>query len=399
MCVEDIKQDRALVNVLDVLNLLSDVLRSRTDTTDRQEDVILEEVLSKHLNVAREGGRKHESLAVLNARHILALNNTTNLGLETHVQHAVSLVKNQILDVAQRDTTTLYEIDQSARSGDQQVAAAFDLAKLGSYLSTTVDNAWTNPGAVGELAGLVINLRDKFTSGSKDQSRRVRLTLTAVAAALTSGNRRGTMSEGLRQNGEQKTTSLAGTRLGASHKIATSDDNRNRILLDWSRNLVAGKLDVAEQVGVERGSAKRQDRLGRVASGRSDRNVVILLKVDSSVLLRRVVGSSKELALQTRVRRADNMLAIAPLTVSRASGIPAAATTTTTSSSSSATTTGRTNVHVAAVGIGVEATLGTAAPSALRGTLLRRAVVTTRAIVPVSATTSIVVIVARGDSG
>jgi hypothetical protein len=32
------------------------------------------------------------------------LDNAANLGLETHVQHAVSLVKNEVLDVSQGDT-------------------------------------------------------------------------------------------------------------------------------------------------------------------------------------------------------------------------------------------------------------------------------------------------------
>jgi hypothetical protein len=56
MSVKDIKKDGTLVVVLDILNLLSDVLRGRADTTDREENVILQEVPGKHLNIAGESG-------------------------------------------------------------------------------------------------------------------------------------------------------------------------------------------------------------------------------------------------------------------------------------------------------------------------------------------------------
>ncbi|KAI6772480.1 hypothetical protein HG530_003438 [Fusarium avenaceum] len=54
--VEDVQKNGALVNVLDVLNLLGDVLRSRTNTANRKEDVVLKEIAGKHLNVSGESG-------------------------------------------------------------------------------------------------------------------------------------------------------------------------------------------------------------------------------------------------------------------------------------------------------------------------------------------------------
>jgi hypothetical protein len=56
MRMQNIEKDRALVSVLNVLDLLSNVLRSRTNTTDRKEDVLLQEVAGEHLDVSREGG-------------------------------------------------------------------------------------------------------------------------------------------------------------------------------------------------------------------------------------------------------------------------------------------------------------------------------------------------------
>ena len=44
-----------------------------------------------------------------------------------------------------------------------------DLAELRTNVSTTVNDAWTDPGSVGELAGFFVDLRDKLTGRSKDQ--------------------------------------------------------------------------------------------------------------------------------------------------------------------------------------------------------------------------------------
>jgi hypothetical protein len=143
--VEDIKQDGALVNVLDVLDLLGDVLRGGTDTTDREEDILLEEVTGQQLNVTGEGGREHESLAASGRGHVLTLNDAADLGLETHVQHAVSLVENEVLDVLERDATTFYEVNKTTRSSNKKIAAALDLAELVTNVGTTVNDARADP--------------------------------------------------------------------------------------------------------------------------------------------------------------------------------------------------------------------------------------------------------------
>jgi hypothetical protein len=41
------------------------------------------------------------------------------LRLETHVQHTISLIENQVLDVAKGDAATLDKIDETTRSGHE----------------------------------------------------------------------------------------------------------------------------------------------------------------------------------------------------------------------------------------------------------------------------------------
>ncbi|CAH0053234.1 unnamed protein product [Clonostachys solani] len=189
MGVENIKENRALVNVFNVLNALSDVLRGRTDTSNGEENIVLEEIPSEHLDIAGEGGREHQSLAVGNGGHILTLDNAADLRLETHVQHTISLVKNQVLDVAKGDATTLYEIDQSSGGSNKQIAATLNLTELRANISTTVDDARSNPGSVGEFSRLIINLRDQFSGRGENQRGRVGLALATETTTTTGRGR------------------------------------------------------------------------------------------------------------------------------------------------------------------------------------------------------------------
>jgi hypothetical protein len=301
VAVQDVEQDRALVNVLDVFDLLGNVLRGGTNATDGQEDVVLQEITGKHLDVAGEGGRKHESLTVGNGRHVLTLDDTADLGLETHVQHSVGLVEHKVLNVAQGNATSLYEIDQSSRSGNQKIAATLNLAELGANIGTTVDDARANPRTVGKLARLLVDLGDQLTGGSQNQGGGVGLALTTKLTSSTSGDRRRTVEEGLRQDGEEETTSLSGTGLGTGHQIAATHDDGNGVLLDGGGNPVAGHLDVAAQVLIQRRGGELVNRLRDVLAGSLDGNVVVLLEVDTGVLLGRVVGSTEELTLDAGV--------------------------------------------------------------------------------------------------
>ncbi|GKT40846.1 uncharacterized protein ColSpa_01026 [Colletotrichum spaethianum] len=326
--VENIQENRALVDVLDVLDLLGNVLRGGTNTTNGQENVVLQEVASEHLDVAGEGGGEHESLAVLNIGHVLALDDTANLGLETHVKHAVSLIEHKVLDVLEGDAATLDKIDKTSGGGNEQVAAALDLTKLGADVGTTVDDTRADPGAVRELAGLFVDLGNQLTSGSQNQRCGVSLALTAETTGGVGRDRRRTVDEGLGQNGEKETTSLSGTSLSTSHKIATAHNDRDRVLLDGGGNLVASHLDVADEVVVERGVGEGEDGLRDVVSRSLDGDVVVLLKVDTGLLLGCVVDTSaEELALDTGVGRAGNVLAVAPLAVAGATSLLATTTT------------------------------------------------------------------------
>jgi hypothetical protein len=250
------------------------------------------------------------------------------LGLETHVQHAVSLVKNQVLDINEGDAATLNQVDETTGSSNEQIATTLDLAQLGADVGTTVHDTRADPGAVGELAGLVEDLGDQLTSGGENERGGVSLALAAIeltTAGLLRGGR-GASLESLREDREEETTGLSGTGLSAGHQVAATHDNGDGVLLNGGRNNVASKLDVGDKVVVERGVSEGVDGLGNTFAGCLNGNVVIVGEVNAGVLLRWVVlTETEELALEAGVSRAGDVLAVAPLAIARATGSSAAA--------------------------------------------------------------------------
>jgi hypothetical protein len=79
-------------------------------------------------------------------------------------------------------------------------------------------------------------------------------------------------------------------------------------------------------VVVERRVGEGSNGLGDALAAGLDGDVVVLLEVDTAVLDVGVVGDTEKLALNTGVGRARDVLAVLPLTVTRATGLLATVT-------------------------------------------------------------------------
>ena len=123
-------------------HLLRDVLGGGTNPANSKENIVTEEVASKHLDLFWEGGREHHGLpSILGSWHVVLLNDPADLGLEAHVQHSVGLVQAKILAALQADLTALEEVDQSARRGHQQMTAPIKLPHLIADVGATIDHS------------------------------------------------------------------------------------------------------------------------------------------------------------------------------------------------------------------------------------------------------------------
>jgi hypothetical protein len=107
-------------------------------------------------------------------------------------------------------------------------------------------------------------LRNKLTGRSKDQGSWVCLALTTKVTTSTGRCSRWAVDESLGEDGKQETTGLSGTSLGTSHQISTTHNNRDGIFLDWGWDLVVSKLDVLEEMIVQRRVGELQNWLGDV---------------------------------------------------------------------------------------------------------------------------------------
>lgn len=152
----------------------------------------------------------------MDTRHIFSLDDTADLGFETHVEHAVSLVQDKILDVGKRDAVTLDQVNEAPGCSAQQVTATLDLAQLLVDISATIDDSTADPRTVGEFASLVMNLADEFAGGSENEGRGVGFAAARVRLGGVWWRGARTIGERGRENGEKETTRLSRASLCAA---------------------------------------------------------------------------------------------------------------------------------------------------------------------------------------
>jgi hypothetical protein len=140
---DEVQQHGLLVGFVDFDKLLSDQIGSGSLTTDGDEDVVVKERGSQSLNFFGECGAEHEGLSLARWRHVLRFDDAANLRFETHVQHSISFVENQVADLGQRNAGSLNDIDQTAGRGDQNVARTLQLAELKADCCTSVNDDGT----------------------------------------------------------------------------------------------------------------------------------------------------------------------------------------------------------------------------------------------------------------
>jgi len=130
-----------------------------------------------------------------------------------------------------------------------------------------------------------VDLRNKFSSRSKDQSGGVGLSSSVTIVGRRS--RHGSLAKEGVEDGEEETGSFTGTSLSTSHQISSTGDNGDRVFLDRSRGLVSCEINVVEKCWVDRGLSIGKDSNGfrDIGTGRLDGDIGILVKVDTGGLV------------------------------------------------------------------------------------------------------------------
>ena len=176
--------------------------------------------------------------------------NAADGGQKAHVEHAVGLVEYQHLDLVQVAGALLDQVDQTARRGDQNIAAVLECRGLRLVAHATHDGHGDMAGDVGDLARDLVDLLGKLARGGDDEhhgAAAVALgllgTATAVAAAaLAHGFGRSNVLQ-IVHGRQQEGGRLAGAGLSGGKQVATLEHHGDRAGLHGRRRRVAQVLD------------------------------------------------------------------------------------------------------------------------------------------------------------
>jgi hypothetical protein len=247
-----------LLHVCDNLdNLCDTVVGSKLHGTNVDLDEILEEVGSQSADLLGPGSGPHQSLSV---RSNLA-NNLANLGLETHVEHAISLVENEVSDTTQVSLTSLKHVNQAARGGNADLNSSREIANLRTLRNTTVNTGVSDARRSAELLHLFLNLNSKFTSGCKDEDNR----------AVAGGKER--LGVDVDNGGETIRKSLSGACLGNTNDITTRKSHGPTLGLNGGRGRKALGLDLIHDISGEASLIESLDGSGNILA--SDGHLVL----------------------------------------------------------------------------------------------------------------------------
>lgn len=94
------------------------------------------------LHILRPSGAEHEGLTV---RSDLAYD-LTDLGLETHIQHAISFVHDEISDATKVGLASLEHVDETTRSGNNNLHTTLKVPDLRTLGGTTINSGVADPG-------------------------------------------------------------------------------------------------------------------------------------------------------------------------------------------------------------------------------------------------------------
>ena len=253
--LEMVEHALALLGLGDDLDNLSDAVVGReVQGTDVDLDEVREEVGRESANLLGPSSGPHESLTI---RSDLA-DDLANLGLETHVQHAISLVQDQIGDTAKVGLSRLEHVDETAGGGDADLYAAGQVTDLGALGDTTVDARVADTRRLAELGDFLLNLNGKLTSRGKNQN----------DGAVARGKK------GLRvdvdDSGETVCECLSGASLGNTDNVASREGHGPSLRLDGGRGRESLGLHFVHDVAREAGFVEGLDGLGNLGAGDGD---------------------------------------------------------------------------------------------------------------------------------
>lgn len=219
------------------------VVGSKVKRTNVNLDKVVEEVHGETLDLLGPSGREQESLSVRSDLR----NNLSDLGLETHVEHSVGFVHNEISNTLEVGLASLEHVDQSTRSGDTDLDTSLEVSDLRALGSTTVNGSVPNSGRLTKLGSFGLDLNSELSGRSKDKNNRT-VTRGKEGLGVDVDHCRKAERDGLTR-----------TSLGNGDKVTTGQGHRPSLALDRRRSSEAHSSDLGHDVVGETGLLKGGD--------------------------------------------------------------------------------------------------------------------------------------------
>ena len=249
-----------LADLVEVTNELAALLVFHSDLDDLSNAVvccefvganvdlvaILKEVACERLHVLWPCSREHESLSVgADLSYDLA-----DLRLETHIEHSVSLVKDEVGDTSEVRLAALDHVDETTRGSNDDLGTTRKIADLRALGHTSVNGCCPDPAGRLEAVAFALNLDSQFSGGGEEE----------CYGAIAGCQQR--LCVDVNDGRESETYRLTGSRLGDGDKVATHQSHGPSLALDGRGLLKAELADFREDVVGVAGFVEGEDGFG-----------------------------------------------------------------------------------------------------------------------------------------
>ena len=99
-------------------------------------------------------------------------NNLSDLRLETHVQHSVGFVHNEVGDTSQVGLVLLKHVDKTTRSGDHNLDTALKVTDLRTLWRATINGSVSDARVGTKLGAFGLDLNSELSCGGEDEDDR-----------------------------------------------------------------------------------------------------------------------------------------------------------------------------------------------------------------------------------
>lgn len=251
-----------LVVVVHDLDNLGDVVRGgEVERSNVDLDEVVKVVGSKLAHFLGPSSGPHASLTVGTDLS----DDLANLRLESHVQHTISLVENQVGNPAKVCLARLEHINQTARCGNADFNATSEVTNLTTAGNTTVDAGVANARALAELGDFGLDLNSKLAGRRKDKDNR----------SISGCKKR--LGVDVNDGGKTVCEGLSRTSLGNTDNIPSRQSHGPSLGLNGSWGSEAHGLNLVHHVAWEASLVEGCDWLRDIASS----NAHLLLGTES----------------------------------------------------------------------------------------------------------------------